>query len=99
MRLWALEAQQNASAIAELRGHTARITALAFSPDGSRLLTASADGTASLWDLSAEDPGATRVTLRGHEAEVTTAAISTDGTTAVTGSADQSARVWTWRAR
>jgi WD40 repeat protein len=34
-----------------LVGHTDRITCCAFSPDGTRVLTASADGTARLWDV------------------------------------------------
>ncbi len=33
-------------------GHKGNITALAFSPDGSRLVTGSDDQTAKLWDLS-----------------------------------------------
>jgi WD40 repeat protein len=34
-----------------LRGHAAAITAAAFIPDGSALVTASADGTALIWDV------------------------------------------------
>ena len=34
-----------------LASHTRRITRMAFSPDGMRLATASADGTAKVWDL------------------------------------------------
>ncbi len=33
-----------------LRGHTGRIMAAAYSPDGQRLATASDDGTAKVWD-------------------------------------------------
>ena len=33
----------------QLAGHRAEMTSLAFSPDGSRILTASADGTARIW--------------------------------------------------
>jgi WD40 repeat protein len=35
--------------VAVLRGHKSRVPAAAFSPDGGRLVTASADGTARVW--------------------------------------------------
>jgi WD40 repeat protein/serine/threonine protein kinase/tetratricopeptide (TPR) repeat protein len=34
----------------DLRGHTARVTSLAFAPNDQRLATASADGTVKVWD-------------------------------------------------
>ncbi|MCB8927745.1 MAG: hypothetical protein H6652_19190 [Ardenticatenaceae bacterium] len=33
-----------------LEGHSARVLSAAFSPDGTRIVTASLDGTARLWD-------------------------------------------------
>jgi len=35
-----------------LPAHSAQITAMAFTPDGGRLLTGSADGTLKLWDMA-----------------------------------------------
>jgi WD40 repeat protein len=35
--------------VVELRGHDSYVYHLAFSPDGSRLASASGDGTARIW--------------------------------------------------
>jgi WD40 repeat protein len=36
--------------VAELRGHTDYVHALAFSPDGTRLASGSGDATVRVWD-------------------------------------------------
>jgi hypothetical protein len=36
--------------VAELTGHAGTVNSAAFSPDGARVVTASADGTARVWD-------------------------------------------------
>ena len=41
----------NGVRIAVLTGHADAMTAVAFSPDGTRLATASSDGTARIWDV------------------------------------------------
>jgi TolA-binding protein len=62
-----------------------------FSPDGSRIVTASEDKTARIWDAST---GNAIAILRGHESYVYFAAFSPDGTRIVTTSNDRTARVW-----
>jgi hypothetical protein len=42
--------------VAELRGHDAYVHAVDWSPDGTRLISASGDGTVRVWDsLSAQE--------------------------------------------
>ena len=74
-----------------LRGHENGVWSAGFSPDGTRIVTASADKTARVW--MADGSGAP-VVLRGHENRVTSAGFSPDGTRIVTASGDNTARVW-----
>ncbi len=73
-----------------LRGHDGPILASRLSPDGSRLVTASSDGTARLWEVT----GGEGAVLRGHADWVLSAAFSPDGGRVVTASKDGTARVW-----
>jgi len=74
-----------------LVGHDNLIFSAAFSPDGSRIVTASADKTARIWDAATAKENAV---LRGHEAQVNSAAFSPDGSRIVTASWDKTARIW-----
>jgi WD40 repeat protein len=64
---------------------------VAFSPDGTRIVTGSRDHTARVWDART---GSLQLELKGHTDRVHSVAFSPDGTRIVTGSADQTARVW-----
>ena len=71
----------NAGGISALEGHTKTIRALAITPDGSKALSSSEDGTIKVWDLEDE---ALLMTLSGHIYEGSDAlAISDDGKRAV----------------
>jgi WD40 repeat protein len=74
-----------------LRADEGTIGAVAFSPDGEHVVTASYEGTARIWSsTSTEEP----VLLTGHTDLIQTAAFSPDGTRVVTASFDATARVW-----
>ena len=76
-----------------LLGHDGPIHDLAFSPDNSRVVTASADGTARIWDLSdIKFPETMR--FAGHEGPVHSVAFRADGIQLVTGGADKLVKVW-----
>jgi len=66
------------------------VSAVAFSPDGRMLATASLNG-ARLWDMTAWRP---RVTFTGDKAGLGAVAFSPDGRTLVTSGADRRARLW-----
>ena len=70
--------------------HDRRVTAVAFSPDGTQVATGSTDGSARVLDVASR---AELVRLR-HDGEVTAVAFSPDGTQVATGSADHLARVF-----
>jgi WD40 repeat protein len=76
-----------------LAGHTGGLYRAAFSPDGTRVVTASGypDNTARLWDAKT---GAALATLAGHTGPVYSAAFSPDGSRVVTASGDKTARLW-----
>ena len=73
-----------------LEGHTAPIAALALSPDGATLASASWDQTVRLWPLAG---GAGRV-LEGHSQNVNGVAFTPDGRALVSVGYDQSVRIW-----
>jgi WD40 repeat protein len=75
-----------------LSGHQGMVESANFSPDGTRIVTASRDGTARVWRTDgSEEP----VILSGHQGWVISASFSPDGARIVTASNDGTARVWT----
>jgi len=64
---------------------------LAFTPDGRRLVTASADKTARIWDL----PSRRELHVcQWHKSWITCLAMARDGLTVATGGEDKSISIW-----
>ncbi len=76
---------------AQLWFHEGAVQAARFSPDGRRVVTASADGTARVWDTAT---GAAVGRPLTHDGPVLGAEFSADGRKVVTASADGTARLW-----
>jgi WD40 repeat protein len=70
---------------------TCTIFSVAFSPDGTRVVSGCADDTAKVWDATT---GAVILTLKGHTAGVKSARFSADGLRIVTSSYDGLAKIW-----
>ena len=75
-----------------LRGHTAALRRVVWSPDASQLLTASADGSARLWPARGGPPRVIR--LPGPSRGLWSAEFSPDGRELALASADHSAAIF-----
>lgn len=73
-----------------LKGHTVNVLDVAFSPDGQRLATVSADWTVRIWNLSA---GQEILKVRGPE-QICRLRFVPDGHRLITASFDRTIRVW-----
>jgi WD40 repeat protein len=79
------------SQIAVHSGHTGRVRALAFSTNGSLLVSGSNDKTVKLWDMQT---GGVIKTFYGHTYSVYSVSISGDCATIASGSEDETVRLW-----
>ncbi len=85
-------------ALLTYRGHTQIVTAVAWSPNQRRLVSASYDGTAQVWDASS---GQRRLRYEGHKTVKTggapvvwAVAWSPDGTKIASAGEDRTVQVW-----
>ena len=77
--------------VASLVGHDMEVNCVAFSADGSRIATGSADRTARIWDSAT---GEELSVLRGDESAVCCVAFSPDGQVLLSGSENGVIDVW-----
>lgn len=93
----ALAAMRPAKALAPpfvervLVGHSGEAFSAAFSPDQTRILTASLDGTCRIWDWAT---GAFLAEFGAHAGGVVSAAYSPDGLNVVSASRDGVVKIW-----
>ena len=88
MRLW--DAETGADKVL-MRGHSAGVHRVAFSPDGRRIVSSSDDTTVRLWDVAT---GQEVLALRGHADQVVDVNFSPDGNTIASAGADRTLKIW-----
>ncbi|MBA2748214.1 MAG: WD40 repeat domain-containing protein, partial [Tatlockia sp.] len=97
IKLWHVNAQQSKPTtydckyLKALSGHSNRIFAVAFSPDGSILASSSGDRTIKLWDT---ETWRCFNTFKEHSSWVWSLAFSPDGKTLASGSYDRLVKLW-----
>ena len=79
------------SEIRRFAGHVGAVSCVAFSPNGKKLVTGSADRTAILWDVAT---GRKLHVLRGHKELLLLAEFSPDGKTVLTSGKDDTSILW-----
>eukprot|EP00929_Paragymnodinium_shiwhaense_P077006 TRINITY_DN39635_c0_g1_i3.p1 TRINITY_DN39635_c0_g1~~TRINITY_DN39635_c0_g1_i3.p1 ORF type:complete len:1425 (-),score=196.13 TRINITY_DN39635_c0_g1_i3:67-4341(-) len=105
------EASEHFHIVAQLKGHRAAVTAVRWSPDGSTVLSGSADASAALWKaptmrgvhLGHDYQGGTEWEcsqyLEGHTDSVVDVAWAADASCLVLSSDDSTASVWDFSAQ
>ncbi|WP_428011548.1 protein kinase domain-containing protein [Baaleninema sp.] len=87
-------ALKNGVLLNERSVHESWVKAIAFTPDGNTIVTASQDTTIRLWDTRT---GIRKLTLNNHTKAVNDIVISADGHIIVSASDDRTIRVWDLR--
>jgi WD40 repeat protein len=74
-----------------LEGHNYPVYSVAFSPNSTRLTSASDDSTVKIWDASS---GVCLQTLNGHSRSICAVAFSPDSTRLASASHDRTIKIW-----
>ena len=88
LKLWDAASGQ---LIRTFEGHSGGVVSVAFSPDGTRVLSGSGDKTLKLWEAAS---GQLVRTFEGHSGWVYSVAFSPDGTRVLSGSEDKTLKLW-----
>src|SRR6516162_6189398 len=80
--------------VATLRGHSEALYAVAFSPNGNEVATASFDKTVKVWEVATGKEIKTLAGPAGHQNLVLSVAYSPDGQLLASGSQDNTAKIW-----
>ena len=72
-------------------GHSEDVNSVAYSTDGTKIISGSSDHTIKIWDANT---GECLKTLEGHSSYVNSVAYSPDGTKIVSGSEDNTVKIW-----
>ena len=79
--------------LAEFKAHPRHAQAVAFSNDGSELVTTGMDAVAQVWSVPEFE---CLRTMDSHDKSVNAVDLSPDGRLAITGSTDRKVMVWEW---
>ena len=86
------DAESGSSILGPLLGHASWVTSVAFSPDGTRIVSGSFDKAVRVWD--AESGSIILGPLLGHTRSIHSVAFSPDGMMIISSSDDNTLRVW-----
>src|SRR5262249_51230381 len=79
------------SPLRKMPGHKGNVSSVAYSHDGTKLISGSADKCIRIWDAA---KGNSIATWEGHADCVSSGAFAPDGTIAASGSWDRTVRLW-----
>ena len=77
-----------------LTGHSGSVFSVAFSKDGTRLVSGSFDGTVKIWSAGSAGTFECESTLSGHDDGVLSVCFSPDGKKIASGAKDKTVRIW-----